>query len=155
MGSKKTGFVQRWRGAIAADELKLGKAPMIPTQLLFSYAQSATQYGAEVQVQVCDSDGNIIPGAWAMDVWLSDNADGSTLAAAAPNTSAGVKAANGLSLGALTANKAFRIITKSDGTATIALLDDATPVLLYVGASLPSLGIIAVSRKTVAGDYKP
>lgn len=152
---KTTGFVKRYLGTVAMKGLFVGNRINVPTQILFTVAQNATQYGTEIQAQVCDAEGNIIPGVWALDFWLSDVATGLGLIATDPFGAITAKADSGVLLGALTANKAFRCITAADGTFTLQIIDDATPVLLYAAASLPSFGVVGVSRKTVAGDYKP
>jgi len=155
LSAKKTGFVnKRSNGAQVFKDINVN-GRNVPSSLSFAIAQNATQYGTEIEVSVCNSAGNVIPGPHVLDVWLSDAATGIGLTATDPFGAITAKANAGTILGALTANKAFRVLTTAAGTFTLQVIDDATPVLLYMAASLPSFGCMAVSRKTVAGDYKP
>jgi len=54
-----------------------------------------------------------------------------------------------------TAKKVFKVVTLATGKFTLQIIDDVTPILLYVAGAIPGMGKIQVSRKTVAGDYKP
>lgn len=151
---KKTGFGSRSRTTDVMAGAVIG-GHTIPAALSFTFAQSATQYYSECEIQVLNKDGQLIPGTHELTVYISDNSAGQGLAATAPATSFAMKANSGVVLGSLTANKALRIITLATGKATVVLADDVTPVLLYVAASIPCIGKVQVSRKTVAGDYKP
>jgi len=149
-----TGLVKRNRGKHAYDSLFLNGLE-IPCELSFSIAQNATQFGTEVEISVCNKDGIVIPGVHTLDVYLSDTVNGVGVTAVDPFGAVTAKAASGTVLGILTAKKAFRVTTLATGKFTLQIIDDVTPVFLYVAASIPSLGLVQVSRKTVAGDYKP
>lgn len=150
--SKLKGFIQKFRGTSLMDALFVG-GKEIPTLCTFSIAQASTQYYSAVTVYVCNKEGVPVNKTCVVDIWISDAATGIGVVATGPATSVTVTV--GASLGSLTANKAFRVVTDATGKATIQLADDATPVLLYVAASIPGSGQVSVSRKTVAGDYKP
>lgn len=151
---KKTGFGSRRRTTEVIAGAVIG-GHVIPASLSFTFAQSATQYQTEVEIAVLNKDGQVIPAVHALDVYISDDSAGVGLCAVGPSGAVAAKAASGTVLGVLTAAKAFRAITLSTGKLTMTLQDDATPVLLYVGASIPCIGKVQVSRKTIAGDYKP
>jgi hypothetical protein len=123
--------------------------------LSFTFAQAATQYQTEVEIAVLNKDGQVIPGTHVLDVYLTDDVGGVGLTATGPSGAVVAKAASGTVLGILTAAKAFRAVTLATGKLTMTIQDDITPVLLYVAASIPGIGKVQVSRKTVAGDYKP
>jgi len=153
--AKKTGFVnKRSNGCqIFADINVNGRN--VPSSLTFAIAQNTTQYGTEIEVSVCNSAGHVIPGPHVLDVWLSDAADGIGVTGTDPAGNITAKANSGVVLGIMATKKAFRVVTAATGKFTLQIIDDVTPVLLYMAASLPSFGCMAVSRKTVAGDYKP
>lgn len=151
---KKTGFGGRHRTTDVCAGMVLG-GHTLSTFLTFTFAQAAAQYQTEVEIAVCNKDGQVIPGMHVLDVYLSDDAAGVGLCAVGPSGAVAAKTASGTVLGILTAAKAFRAVTLSTGKLTMTIQDDVTPVLLYVAASIPTVGRIQVSRKTVAGDYKP
>jgi hypothetical protein len=151
---KKTGFLGRSRGTEVFKGLVIG-SHTIPTTMTFTFAQASVQYQTEVEIAVCNFDGQVIPGVHVLDVYISDDAGGVGLCAVGPSGAVAPKAANGTLLGALTAAKALRVVTLATGKCVIQIQDDVTPVFLYVAAFLPGIGKIQVSRKTVAGDYKP
>jgi hypothetical protein len=149
-----TGFVQRIRGKVALDSLFLA-AKEVPTLITFAIAQNATQYATEVKIQCANKDGIAITGIHQLVIWLSDDAAGLGVTATDPFGAVAAKAASGTILGTLTAKKSFAVTTLADGSFTLQIIDDATPVFLYVAAAVPATGLACVSRKTVAGDYKP
>jgi hypothetical protein len=151
---KKTGFGSRGRTTQAFRSLMVG-GHTIPTLVSFAFAQAAAQFQTEVEISVCNAEGQVIPGTHVLDVYLSDDAAGAGVSAVGPSGAVAAKAASGTVLGILTAAKAFRAVTLATGKLTMTIQDDVTPVLLYVAASVPGVGKIQVSRKTVAGDYKP
>ena len=153
LGNKKTGFTSRDRGTQVFKGLVLDGF-QIPTGVSFTFAQSATQYGTTCEIAVVDGNGNNIAGVFNLDVLLTDSATGVGVTATDPNGTVAAKAASGVVLGTLTAKKVLRVQTLATGKFTLEILDDVTPVLLYVAAALPVCKI-CVSRKTVAGDYKP
>ena len=151
---KKTGFGSRRRTTEVIPALVLG-GHKIPTLLTFTFSNSATQYGTCCEIAVCNKDGEVIPEVHVFDTWLTSLATGLDVIGTGPAISTGLKSASGVLLGSLTASKALRVATLATGKVTLELIDDATPVLLYIAASIPGIGAVNVSRKTVAGDYKP
>jgi hypothetical protein len=151
---KKTGFGSRNRTTQIMTGLVVG-THTIPTLLTFAFAQAAAQYQTEVEISVCNKEGQVIPGTHVLDVYLSDDVAGAGVSAVGPSGAVAAKAASGTVLGILTAAKAFRAVTLATGKLTMTIQDDVTPVLLYVAATIPGIGKVQVSRKTVAGDYKP
>lgn len=151
---KKTGFGSRKRTTDVVGGLVLG-GHAIPTLLTFTFANSATQYGTVCEVSVCNKDGQVIPGIHMLDLYLTDSATGEGVTATDPAGTVAAKAASGSVLATVTAKKVLKVATLSTGKFTLEIIDDVTPVLLYVAAAIPGIGKIQVSRKTVAGDYKP
>lgn len=151
---KKTGFGSRKRTTDVLSGLVVG-GHTVPTLLTFTFAKNATQYGTECEISVCNKDGQVIPGIHMLDVYLTNSATGEGVTATDPASTVTAKAASGTILQTATAKKVFKVATLSTGKFTLQILDDATPVLLYVAAAIPGIGKIQVSRKTVAEDYKP
>ena len=150
---KKTGFGSRRRTTDVMAGLVLGDYT-VPTRLSFTFGLSATQYGTVCEVAVCNVDGQVVPGIHMLDLYLSDSATGEGVTGTDPTGTVSAKSASGAVLATITAKKLFKVATLATGKFTVEIIDDATPVLLYVACALP-LGRIQVSRKTVAGDYKP
>lgn len=151
---KKTGFGSRRRTTDIQASMIIG-GHTIPTLLTFAIAQNATQFGTEIEIAVCNKEGQVIPGNHMLDVYLSDSATGEGVTAVDPTGAVSVKAASGSILATVTAKKLFKVVTLATGKFTLTIVDDAAPVFLYVAAAIPGIGKIQVSRKTVAGDYKP
>jgi hypothetical protein len=149
---KKTGFGSRRRTTEVIPSAVIG-GHVIPTLLSFTITPSATQYYSEVEIAVCNKDGQVIPAVHVIDVYISSLATGLDVIATGPATSFALKANAGATIAAITANKVLKLATLATGKVTVVLADDVTPVLLYVAAVLPSCGKVQVSRKTVAGDY--
>ena len=146
------GVVEREKGRKALDALALG-GKNVPSALSFAYAEGDTTNETEVTISVTDIDGNALAGVWALDVWVSDAATGLGLTATtASGTVAAKSASTGVDLGVLTAKKATRVTTNASGAYTVAIVDTAYTGF-YVAASIPSLGIAAISRQLVTGDY--
>jgi len=151
---KKTGFGSRKRTTDVFPSLVVG-GHVVPTMLTFTFAQNATQYGTECEIAVCNKEGQVIPGIHMVDIYLTDSATGEGVTAVDPTGAVTAKAASGTILQTATAKKVFKVATLATGKFTLQIIDDATPVLLYVAGAVPGIGKIQVSRKTVAGDYKP
>jgi len=151
---KKTGFGSKRRTTEAIASLVVG-GHTVPTLLTFTFAQNATQYGTECEVAVCNKDGQVIPSIHMLDLYLTDSATGEGVTAVDPTGAVAAKAASGTIIQTATAKKLFKAVTLSTGKFTLQIVDDAAPILLYVAAAIPGIGKVQVSRKTVAGDYKP
>lgn len=151
---KKTGFGSRRRTTDVMASAIIG-GHVIPTQLTFTFSQNATQYYSDCEIAVCNNEGQVIPGVHVIDVYISSLATGLDVIATGPATSFALKTNGGATIAAITANKVLKLATLDTGKVTVTLADDVTPVLLYVAGVLPSCGKVQVSRKTVAGDYKP
>lgn len=151
---KKTGFGSRKRTTEVFPSIILG-GHTVPTLLTFTFANSDTQYGTTCEISVCNKEGHVIPGIHMVDVYLTDSATGEGVTGTDPAGTVAAKSASGSVLLTATAKKVFKVVTLSTGKFTLEIIDDVTPVLLYVAAAIPGIGKIQVSRKTVAGDYKP
>jgi hypothetical protein len=151
---KKTGFGSKRRTTDVMNGLILG-GHHLPTSLTFTFAQNTTQYGTECEIAVCNKDDQVIPGIHMLDLYLTDSATGEGVTAIDPTGAVTAKAASGTVIQIATAKKVFKAVTLATGKFTLQIIDDATPIFLYVAAAIPGIGKVRVSRKTVAGDYKP
>lgn len=154
LAPKRTGFTRKGFGAELFQGINLA-GRNLPAKVTFTFAQNATQYGTECEIAVCDSDGKPIPAVHHLDVYLTDSAVGAGVTGTDPNGTVTAKTSSGVLIATHTAKKTFRVQTLATGKFTLQILDDATPVLLYVAAVVAPGSQIWVSRKTVAGDYKP
>lgn len=151
---KQTGFGSRRRTTDVVPGLVVD-GHMIPTDLSFTFANGAAQYGVECEIAVLNCNGQVIPGTHVLDVYLSDDVAGQGVSSAGMASTVTSKSASGVVLGIMTTAKAFRVITLATGKFTLYGIDDVSLNLLYVAATIPCIGKVLVSRKTVSGDYKP
>jgi hypothetical protein len=96
-----------------------------------------------VAVQLQDARGQNIAQIGYVDVYLSDNADGSTLTATVP-TSPIVIGTNGVLIATPTATKAVSVITNKLGQFDLNIIQTASPVAYYMVVCMPD-GSIVVS----------
>lgn len=144
------GFTIRERGRAAFSALFLaGKE--IATNIAYTITAGAATI-SNVKIQLVNKDGNPIAGVFSLVVWLSDDVAGSGLCAATASGTVQAKAASGTVLGAMTAKKAFDVVTLADGSFTLEITD-AAKSLVYVAASVPVTGLAAVSRKLTTPDF--
>lgn len=90
-----------------------------------------------------DARGQTVTGACVAKVYLSDNADGSTLTATVPTSNLAI-GTKGIILGTLTTNKCVEILTDSSGHFDINIVQTASPVTYYMVVVLPD-GSITIS----------
>ena len=119
---KKTGFGTRSRTTDVCSGMVIG-GHTIPTLLTFAFAQAAAQFQTEVEIAVCNKDGQVIPGTHVLDVYLSDDVAGAGVSAVGPFGAVAAKAASGTVLGILTTAKAFRAVTLATGKLTMTIQD--------------------------------
>lgn len=100
--------------------------------------QSSNTRNVEVQLQ--DVNGNNLSQVGSVNAYLSDDADGSTLTATAPSTGIAI-GTDGLLIAGV-ANKAFRLVSESNGH--IDLTITSTAHTWYLVVVLPT-GTIMVS----------
>ena len=124
----------------------------LPTTVAISYAASATTDGIEATFQVQDGEGNSLSGIRTLEVWISDDTDGSGLTAT--SASGALTAAAGTILTALTAKKHVSANTNSSGALTLLLVDSANTAGERFCCRNPLNGAAIVGDATVAGDYE-
>lgn len=95
----------------------------------------------KVTVQLLNDLGQALTELVNCEMYLSDNADGSTLTATVPTSNLAI-AALGFILGTLTTNKAVEIITNSSGTFDLNIIQTASPVTYYLTIIKPDGGLI-------------
>lgn len=117
-----------------------------------SYAASGTTDGIEATFTVVDAAGTAIDAIHNLEVYISDDADGSGLTATA--ASGALTAATGTILTALTAKKHVIANTDANGVLTLLLVDSANTAGERFCVRNPLNGKIIVGDATVAGDYE-
>ena len=122
------------------------------TNVTISYAASATTDGIEATLTCVDEKGTAIAAIQNLEVWISDDADGSGLTATA--ASGALTAAAGTILSAHTAKKHVNANTNSSGVLTLLLVDSANTAGERFCVRHPVTGRIIVGDATVAGDYE-
>lgn len=124
----------------------------IPYNVTIAYAASATTDGIEATFTVVDRAGNTITGLHNLEVWISDDADGSGLTAT--SASGALTAAAGTILTAHTAKKHVNANTNSSGVLTLLLVDSANTAGERFCCRNPGTGQIVLGAATVGGDYE-
>lgn len=137
---------------VAAIRLLKNIDDRLDVSVNISYAASATTDGIEATFQVVDGSGNAIAAIHTLNVWISDDADGSGLTAT--SASGALTAATGTILTALTAKKHVLANTSSAGTLVLKLVDSANTADERFCVTNPVSGKIIVGDATVAGDYE-
>lgn len=144
------GLTVRERGRAAFAALFLNGKEFV-SGFTFTIVAGAANVST-IKIQAVNKDGIAVAGVYNIRAFLSDAVTGVGLTATAASGTVQAKAASGTDIGILTAKKALDVNTLADGSYTLEITDSAK-TLFYVGASLPSLGLVQVSRKLVAGDY--
>jgi hypothetical protein len=99
-----------------------------------------------VSIQLTDNNGNDLAAFGAVDAYLSDNSDGSTLAGTAPDTVA--IGTDGLMIDQV-AKKAFRLVSESDGDIDIAIGENGVDTW-YLVVILPDGSLVISDAITFA-----
>lgn len=117
-----------------------------------SYAASATTDGIEATLTAVDATGAAVEAIHTLNVWVSDDADGSGLTAT--SASGALTAATGTILTALTAKKHVIANTAATGILTLLLVDSANTAGERFCAANPVNGKAIVGAATAATDYE-
>jgi hypothetical protein len=123
-----------------------------PVSITVAIAKSTTTDGVEATFTVLNSAGNAVSGIHTLDVWVSDDADGSGLTATA--ASGALTAATGTILTALTAKKHVLANTSATGVLKLLLVDSANSAAQRFCCTNPTTGKIVVSAATTAASYE-
>lgn len=123
-----------------------------PADVTIEYAASGTTDGIEATLTVVNAAGEALSGIHSLDVWISDDANGSGLTAT--GATGALTAAAGTILTALTAKKHVRANTNASGVLTLLLVDSANTAGERFCVAHPVSGAIIVGEATVAGDYE-
>ncbi len=134
------------------DGIQYHGGTKIPFGVTIAYAASGTTDGVEATFTVTDRAGNTIAGLHQLDIWISDDADGSGLTATA--ASGALTAVTGVILTAFTAKKHISITTASTGIGTVLLVDSANTTGERFCVKNPSTGQIVLGAATVGTDYE-
>lgn len=120
--------------------------------ITIAYAASGTTDGIEATLTVKDAAGTAIDAIHNLEVWISDDADGSGLTAT--SASGALTAATGTILTAYTAKKHVSANTDANGVLTLLLVDSANTAGERFCVRNPLNGKIIVGDATVATDYE-
>ena len=123
-----------------------------PANVTIAYAASATTDGIEATFTVVDAAGDAVEAITNLNVWISDDANGSGLTATA--ASGALTAATGTILTALTAKKHVNANTNASGVLTLLLVDSANTAGERFCVAHPVTGKAIVGAATVATDYE-
>lgn len=91
-----------------------------------------------VAMQLKDADGNALVVRGAVDAYLSDNADGSTLTASTPTSTVAI-GTNGLLINQVT-DKAFKLVSNASGQVDINVINSGSHTY-YLALVMPDGGI--------------
>lgn len=137
---------------VTATSSELNILDDIASNVTISYAASSTTDGIEATFTVVDAAAAAIDAIHCLEVWVSDDADGSGLTAT--SASGALTAATGTILTALTAKKHVKANTDANGVLTLLLVDSANTAGERFCVRHPVSGKIIVGDATVAGDYE-
>jgi len=124
----------------------------VAADVTISYAASGTTDGIEATYTVVDAAGAAIDAIHNLDVYISDDADGSGLTAT--SASGALSVTTGTQLEEKTAKKHLNINTNASGVAVLRLVDSANTAGERFCVRNPATGKIIVGDATVAGDYE-
>lgn len=124
----------------------------IVSDINIAYAASVTTDGIEATFTVNDAAGSAIDAIHNLEVWISDDADGSGLTA--NSASGALTASAGTILTAYTAKKHISANTNASGVLTLLLVDSANTAGERFCVRNPHNGKIIVGAATVSGDYE-
>jgi hypothetical protein len=135
---------------LTVDTLSIG-SETTAAGLTFTPAAGGSNV-AEVAIRVVDAAGDLLAGAWVLDVWLSDAASGAGLTATTASGTVQAKSASGVDLQAVTAKKHLSVQTLATGIYTLDITaTDKTG--FRVCGTVPSTGKTAVSAALVTANY--
>ena len=135
---------------LTAAKLEVGGA-VTAANLTFTPAAGGTNI-ADVVIRVVDSAGDLLAGAWVLDIWLSDAASGAGLTGTTASGTVTAKSASGAVVGTYEAKKALKVQTLATGIFTLAITDTAKTAFRVCGA-VPSTGATAVSAALLTANY--
>jgi hypothetical protein len=123
-----------------------------PANVTIAYAASSTTDGIEATLTVVDAAGTAIDAIHTLNVWISDDTNGSGLTATA--ASGALTAATGTILTALTAKKHVIANTAATGILKLLLVDSANTAGERFCCTNPVTGKIVVGAATTAANYE-
>lgn len=100
-----------------------------------------------VGIQLKDADGSNLKQVGAVDAYLSDNSDGSTLIGTAPSSTVAI-GTDGLLINQVT-DKAFKLVSESNGHIDINLIN-STAKDIYIVLIMPDGGIQVSAKVAIA-----
>lgn len=138
--------------SLTATMAELNMLDDVANNVTITYAASATTDGIEATFTVVDAAGTAIDAIHTLEVWISDDADGSGLTAT--SASGALTAAAGTILTALTAKKHVIANTNASGVLTLLLVDSANTADERFCVKHPVNSKAIVGDATVATDYE-
>lgn len=138
--------------AVTSTAAELNLVDDVAANVTIAYAASVTTDGVEATITVVDAAGVAIDAIHTLNVYISDDADGSGLTATA--ASGALTAATGTILTALTAKKHVVANTAATGILKLLLVDSANTAGERFCVTNPVSGKIVVGAATVAGNYE-
>lgn len=127
---------------VQTDDLILNDV-QAPAGFTIALAKSTTTDGMKITVTAKDAGGTTLAQVVALDLWMSEAATGIGLTG--DTYSGDLTASTGVILGALTAKKAWRVLTAASGIFEAVLVASANPADQYVVVSHPATGAVTVS----------
>ena len=137
---------------VTSTTAELNLVDNVAANVTIAYAASATTDGIEATFTVKDAAGSTIAAIHNLQVWISDDADGSGLTATA--ASGALTAVTGTILTALTAKKHVICNTAATGILKLLLVDSANTAGERFCVANPVNGKPIVGAATVAGNYE-
>lgn len=151
MATKSKGYMSHNRGTHLFDAIAIGDK-LIPSTVGFAAATDGAN-ATLVTLTVQNKEGGTIAGLHQLTIYLSDSATGVGLTGTSASGAVQAKSAStGFDLAALTAKKALKVITKSDGTYQLSITDSAK-TQFYVCAVVPCISQVVVAGRVLTASY--
>lgn len=138
--------------AITASAAEINLNDDVAANVTIAYAAGNSTDELNATITVVDAAGVAIDAIHTLEVYISDDADGSGLTAT--SASGALTAETGTILTALTAKKHIKANTAATGVLVLSLVDSANTAGERVCVVNPVNGKVIVGDATVAGDYE-
>lgn len=137
---------------VTSTTAELNLVDDVAATVTIAYAASATTDGIEATFTVKDAAGVAIDAIHTLEVWISDDADGSGLTAT--SASGNLTAVTGTILSAFTAKKHISANTDANGVLTLLLVDAANTAGEHFCVKNPLNSKAIIGDATVGTDYE-
>lgn len=129
--------------AVTANAAEINALDGAATSVTIALAASGTTDGMQITITAVDAAGDTVAAVHALDVWISEDANGIGLTG--DSFSGTLTAGTGAILTAFTAKKHVRVVTAATGIAVLTLVDSANPTDQYVACRAPLGSGVVVS----------